>query len=323
MYRTALVLDSRFALHIPCHTCPEVPERIVDINRILLSDKKLSSLRRLVPVEEVHEWITSVHSKSYYQRFFDASVAGSKYLDTEECSISPMTFSIAELAVGAALSACDSILQKQASHVFCGVRPPGHHAEKGEAMGFCYFNNAAIAATYLRAKNPDSKVFILDWDVHHGNGTQHAFEEDPCVFFCSIHASPLYPGTGDADEVGRGPGKGTTLNIPVPHGSGDDVYRRAFDDNILPALRMFSPDFIIISAGFDAHKDDSLGPCKLESNSYHWMTTAVCEAADESGVTGIISILEGGYNLVALAESVYQHVSAFQSFCEKRSIACE
>ncbi|MEE9212001.1 MAG: histone deacetylase, partial [Phycisphaeraceae bacterium] len=203
--------------------------------------------------------------------------------------------------------------QVSAGHVrnaFCAVRPPGHHAEHDRSMGFCIFNNVAIAAEHLIREHGLERVAIIDFDVHHGNGTQHIFEDRADVLYISIHEHPqhLYPGTGFASETGRGPGEGTTINLPVLPGAGDDVYRRLFRQRVIPALDDFSPQVLLISAGFDACKDDPLAHVELSAEGFGWMTQQLRDAAERHCGGRLISMLEGGYDLRSLAECVAVHV---------------
>jgi acetoin utilization deacetylase AcuC-like enzyme len=191
---------------------------------------------------------------------------------------------------------------------FCAVRPPGHHALPDRAMGFCIFNNVAVAARYIQKKHNLSKVLIVDWDVHHGNGTQDMFYEDPTVFYFGIHQSPFYPGTGAASEKGRGNGLGTTLNVPLPAGSGDDDYIKAFQEQFKPAARVFKPDFVLISAGFDLLADDRLGGMKVTPAGITRISRIVKDVAAECAEGRLVSVLEGGYNLEKLAASVEAHL---------------
>ena len=188
------------------------------------------------------------------------------------------------------------------------MRPPGHHAEHDQAMGFCILNNVAILARYLKAVHGLDKVLVLDWDVHHGNGTQHTFEEDPSVLFASTHQYPFYPGTGAWSETGIGKGRGATLNCPMRAGSDDKDYEAAFMEKILPAIDQFKPEFIIISAGFDAHRDDPLGEINLSTGFYGWMTDRIMEMADKHAGGRIVSVLEGGYNLAMLPLCIEEHL---------------
>jgi acetoin utilization deacetylase AcuC-like enzyme len=224
--------------------------------------------------------------------------------------MSPGSLTAAYLAAGGALAAVDAIMSRHVDHVFCPVRPPGHHAEAGGAMGFCLLNNVAIAARYVQKKHGLSRVLIVDWDVHHGNGTQHSFEEDPSVLFFSTHQYPHYPGTGHATERGRGAGEGYTINVPMKSGEGDEEYRAVFQKSLVPAADDFKPEFVIISAGFDAHKDDPLASMRLTEDGYADLTGIVANIAKRHAGGRVLSSLEGGYDLRALAASVDCHIQA-------------
>jgi acetoin utilization deacetylase AcuC-like enzyme len=224
--------------------------------------------------------------------------------------MSPKSFDAALRAAGAAIYAVDQVMSGAAGNAFCAVRPPGHHALRNKAMGFCLFNNVAIAARYVQKKHGLAKVLIVDWDVHHGNGTQAAFYDDPTVLYFGVHQWPFYPGTGAADEKGEGRGLGTTVNVPLPAGSGDREFQRAFEEALEPAARAFRPDFVLISAGFDAHEGDTLGRMKVSTEGYARLTRIVRRIADPSARGRIVSVLEGGYNLDALAASVEAHLRA-------------
>jgi acetoin utilization deacetylase AcuC-like enzyme len=238
-----------------------------------------------------------------------APTSGRVSLDPDT-SMSPGTLHAAYLAAGGALAAVDAIMAQQVDHVFCAVRPPGHHAEAGRAMGFCFFNNVAIAARYIQKKYRLNRVLIVDWDVHHGNGTQHSFEDDPSILFFSTHQYPHYPGTGRGTERGKGTGEGFTINVPVEAGEGDDDYRAVFQNVLVPAADDFKPEFVIISAGFDAHKDDPLASMGLTESGYAELTEIVAGIAKRHAKGRILSSLEGGYNLTALAASVQAHIGA-------------
>jgi acetoin utilization deacetylase AcuC-like enzyme len=212
------------------------------------------------------------------------------------------------MAVGGVQSAIDAVMEGRIKNAFCAVRPPGHHALKDRAMGFCFFNNVAIAAKYIQNQHRLSKVLVVDWDVHHGNGTQAIFYDDPTVFYFSAHQSPFYPGTGGADEKGEGKGLGFTLNVPLPAGSGDAEYLKAFEERLKPAAAAFQPDFVLISAGFDSARDDLLGRMNLTPGGYAQLTRIVKAIAEQHCRGRLVSVLEGGYNLEALAASVEAHL---------------
>jgi acetoin utilization deacetylase AcuC-like enzyme len=223
--------------------------------------------------------------------------------------MSSESYRVAKLAVEGTLTAADGILSGRFANAFCAVRPPGHHAESNRAMGFCLLNNIAVAARYLQRQHKLSRIMIIDWDVHHGNGTQHIFEEDPSVFYFSIHQFPLYPGTGRADEHGLGAGEGYTLNCPLPPGQGDDEYHTVFEKSLRPAVEAFRPDFILVSAGFDAHRDDPLANMRVTEDGFGQMTRMVNDWARVYCRGRVLSCLEGGYHLEALARSVERHLN--------------
>ena len=220
------------------------------------------------------------------------------------------SFDIALLSTGGVLRAADAVATGVVRNAFAMVRPPGHHATRGQSMGFCLFNNIAIAARYLQREHGVGKVAIVDWDVHHGNGTQDIFYEDETVFFFSIHQSPLYPGTGSSSERGSGKARGTTLNVPIPAGSGDSEYTAVFTDVLSPALQDFSPEVILISAGFDAHYLDPLAGIELTADGFATLTDMILEIAAETASGRVVSALEGGYSLEGVSESVVAHVQS-------------
>jgi acetoin utilization deacetylase AcuC-like enzyme len=214
--------------------------------------------------------------------------------------------------VAGTLAAADAVMSRQLSQVFCAVRPPGHHAESHRSMGFCLFNNVAILARYLQQHHGLDNILIIDWDVHHGNGTQHIFEDDPSVFYFSTHQYPFYPGTGAATEAGSGRGKGYTMNVPLPAGTDDETYIDVFEHQLLPRALAYRPDCVLISAGFDAHYADPLAHMQVTEAGYRRMTQVVKEIAATCCEQRLIAVLEGGYNLDALGRSVEAHVEELQ-----------
>jgi len=310
MGRSGLVYHRAYLEHDMGSGHPESPNRLRAIMRQLEQSGTAARLVRIEPRRSEDEWITLVHSSSYVAALNRAAPAAGRVSLDPDTSMSPGSLNAAYFAAGGALAAVDAIMTHQVDHVFCAVRPPGHHAEAGRAMGFCLFNNVAIAARYAQKKYGLSRVLIVDWDVHHGNGTQHSFEEDPSVLFFSTHQYPHYPGTGRVTERGRGAGEGFTINVPMESGEGDDEYRAVFQKALVPAAESFKPEFVIISAGFDAHKDDPLASMALTEAGYADLTDIIVGIAKRHAKGRILSSLEGGYNLTALAASVHAHIEA-------------
>lgn len=310
MATTGLVQDVRFQLHDTGQGHPERPERLAAIVRKLI-ETGLASRCVPVAVSPVDmDLVRQVHSEEYLQRAQAACESGQQYVDVPDSAVCRESFDIARLACGGVINAVEDVLSGRLGNAFCAVRPPGHHAEHGHSMGFCLINNIAVAAKYLVERKGISRVLILDWDVHHGNGTQHTFERDPRVLFVSLHGHPgiVYPGTGYAHERGLGAGEGYTINVPILPPGKDVIWREAFDGIILPAVEQFRPEFVLISAGFDAHRRDPLAPLELETESYGWMTDELLAIARRHCQGKVVSFLEGGYDLVALADSVAVHV---------------
>ncbi len=271
--------------------------------------KRLTVVRPGPPRPDLSDWIAQVHQPGHLSRLEGLRPeTGIARIDADTV-MSSESYRVAKLAVEGTLAAADGILSGRLTNAFCAVRPPGHHAESNRAMGFCLFNNVAIAARYLQRRYHLSRVMIIDWDVHHGNGTQHIFEDDPTVFYFSLHQFPLYPGTGRADEHGRGAGEGYTLNCPLPPGQGDDEYISVFEKSLRPAVEAFRPDFILISAGFDAHRDDPLANMRVTEEGFGEMTRMVKDWARVHCQGRVLSCLEGGYHLEALARSVERHLT--------------
>ncbi len=289
---------------------PECSERLKSIMTVLRENGTLGSLKPVSADVEAEEWILLNHSQEYYDRFRSACNNKEKYIDSPDSAISEKSYEAAMKAVSTTLSACDMIMTGEADNGFCALRPPGHHAEHGKSMGFCMFNNVAIAARYLKKRYKLNRVLILDWDVHHGNGTQHSFASDSSVFFCSIHQHPatMYPGTGWPAEQGKGIGRGFTLNLPLNPEVGDSECLDVFRTNFLPAAEDFKPEFILISAGYDGHIDDEMSQLNLTENSYNQMTIKLKELANKFSQGRILSLLEGGYDLQSLSNCVREHV---------------
>ena len=287
---------------------PECAERLSVTMEHLSTLPLQEKLKHYEPLSVEQEFIEANHSSAYLTRARQTCAGGSAFLDSLDVTVSEASYDVALKAAGATLALAQGVINEEISNGFALVRPPGHHAEYDQAMGFCILNNVAILARYLRAVHGLDKVLILDWDVHHGNGTQHTFEGDPSVLFASTHQYPFYPGTGAWSETGIGKGRGATLNCPMPAGSDDKDYEAAFMEKILPAIDQFKPEFIIISAGFDAHRDDPLGEINLSTGFYGWMTARVMEMADKHAGGRIVSVLEGGYNLAMLPLCIEEHL---------------
>ena len=310
MGRVGLVSHPAFLEHDMGSHHPESPERLRAILSQLESTGIMSKLTRVDPRKAEKKWIERIHAPAYVQRIDDKTPSSGYASIDPDTLMSPGSLEAAYLAAGGAMAAVDAIMDNQVDQVFCAVRPPGHHAEANRAMGFCLFNNVAIAARYIQERYGLQRVLIIDWDVHHGNGTQHAFEEDPSIIFFSTHQYPHYPGTGAENERGQGKGEGTTINVPMYSGQGDEVYREVFQKVLVPAADAFKPEFVLISAGFDAHEDDPLASMAITTKGYGELTRIVSDIANIHCHGRIVACLEGGYNLQALAASVEQHILA-------------
>ena len=312
MKKTGFLYDPRFLLHDTGPFHPEVPERLQAIYRGI---EEAGLLAKLVNIEALRadlKWIEAVHDVAYIRRFEEVCYSGQKPMDTPDCTMCTETFETALLAAGGVINAADMLMRGEIDNAFCAVRPPGHHAETGEAMGFCYFNNVAVAATYLRKQWQVGRVGIIDFDVHHGNGTQHIFEQDPTVFYYSIHQHPsfAYPGTGREFEQGSGKGQGYTKNTPVLPGHGDEEYAHYIKRDLMPAFERFRPEVILVSTGFDAHVDDDMSDVKLSTEAFTWLIKTALRLAGEYAGGRLISVLEGGYSLKRLPELAGNHVRA-------------
>jgi len=310
MKRTGFLYDERYLLH---NTGPGHPESAGRIKAVYQGIKDADLLSKLTIFQASRadlKWVESVHAKNYIERFEAACRSGNSMFDYPDNQICTETFETALLAVGGVLDAARRVVTGKLDNVFCAVRPPGHHAEYDQAMGFCYFNNVAIAARYLRIEWGIQRVGIIDFDVHHGNGTQQIFEEDPDVFYYSIHQHPTFafPGTGRAFDTGSGEGSGSTRNYPVLPGHGDKEYLGLIQRDLIPVLEGFGPDVVLVSAGFDAHVDDDMSDIKLSTKAYTRIMERIVAMADLYSNGRVISVLEGGYCLERLPELAANHV---------------
>jgi acetoin utilization deacetylase AcuC-like enzyme len=291
---------------------PETPARLDAIEERLQCDGFWQELAVEPPVEATLEQLAAVHAPDYVRAIERASDEGPTVLDSDT-GVVPGSYLAASLAAGGACLAVDRVVAGEAGAAFCAVRPPGHHAERATAMGFCLFNNVAVAAEHARRAHGLERVAILDWDVHHGNGTQHLFERDPGVFYLSIHQYPHYPGTGAASERGQGEGEGATLNAPMAAGTGDAEWLAVLEGSFTKAIDEFRPDLVLVSAGFDAHREDPLSGTAVTEAGYARMTEIVADWAARHAKGRLVSLLEGGYNLDALARSVETHLKVLDA----------
>jgi acetoin utilization deacetylase AcuC-like enzyme len=300
MRKTILVADRRYMNHFAGRVHPERPARIAAMIE-MAEGLQRSALKHSPPREATIEELTLCHSEHYVASVERTATCERTDFDPDTHA-SADTWATARLAAGGVLTAVEAVLDGAADNGFAIVRPPGHHAIRDGAMGFCFFNNVAIAASWLVKVRGVQRVLILDWDVHHGNGTQDIFYESPEVLYASTHQYPFYPGTGSLDQIGSGSGAGFTVNAPMPATFGDHEYLRIFDQLILPIARQFNPEFILISAGFDAHYRDPLGGMRITEDGFVAMTRRLQRLADKCCAGKMVAALEGGYDLRALAE---------------------
>ncbi len=326
---TALISHPDFLLHDTGPFHPERPDRITSVLAHLgvsgdvtagtqqagtqqadvqQTEAQQSGLLCLTPAPADDAWIKAVHDAAYVDAVADWCGKGYRNLPTGDTTLSSTSETVARLAAGAAMRAVDAVLSGEAERVFCVARPPGHHAESDRGMGFCIYNNAAVAARYAQSRFGVERVAVLDWDVHHGNGTQEIFEEDPSVYYFSVHQSPLYPFTGAEREKGTGEGTGYTMNVPVSAGSGDEVFIDVLRGMILPAMKAYQPDLFILSAGFDAHVEDPLSGTLVTDAGFRSMSRLVLDFAEDACGGRLVSVLEGGYDLEALGRCAADHV---------------
>ena len=285
---------------------PERPDRLRAIEQAL-EDERFHLLAREQAPEAPLDIVALAHPMEYVEAIRDASpVEGRVQLDADT-SMSPGSFEAALRGAGGAMRAVDEVMNQKSANAFVAVRPPGHHAETARPMGFCLFNNVAIAARYAQERHGVERAAIVDFDVHHGNGSQDIFWADKSVMYCSTHEMPLYPGTGSVSERGE---HNTIVNAPLSAGDGGDAFREAFETVILPRLRAFKPEFLVLSAGFDAHTRDPLANLNLVEADFTWVTKKLMDIANDNAQGRIVSVLEGGYDLEGLSRSVAAHVTA-------------
>ncbi|MFC1562114.1 histone deacetylase [candidate division KSB1 bacterium] len=305
---TAFLYSDIYLRHLTGDGHPEKPERLTSIYNRLNQSEWYGDLTLIRPESANLDVISLVHSHDYIETVRKECEAGYTSLSTGDTVICGESYAVALEAAGGVCSAVDAVFEEKAKNAFCAVRPPGHHATPDRGMGFCVFNNVAIAARYAQRKYNAERVLIADWDVHHGNGTQDTFYTDGSVFFMSTHQSPLYPGTGKIEETGAGDGEGATMNRPFPAGAGNSEIIGAFRDDLLPAARAFRPDFTLISAGFDSRVDDPLGSFEVDDDGFRELTEIMLEIAHVSGGGRLVSVLEGGYNIEGIARAAEAHV---------------
>jgi acetoin utilization deacetylase AcuC-like enzyme len=303
---TIVYTDSIFKKH-DTGSHPETLQRLVSIEGMLAGSEDFkSSLKGEIKLPDP-KWLSAIHDQSQISFAQKISLAGGGNLDPDTV-LSKDSFDVALKACGTACSAIDSVIMNPNHNALCLIRPPGHHATAKKSMGFCIFNNIAVAAQYALDVHKLNRILIVDWDVHHGNGTQDIFYNSDRVMFFSTHRFPFYPGTGDSDETGTGDGLGYTLNCPLPHRTTRDEFMESFERGLHLAVAKIKPELILISAGFDAHINDPIGSLGLFSEDYLTMTRLVKQASNSYANGRIASFLEGGYNLDALAESVSYHL---------------
>ena len=310
MAHTVLLADEIYREHLQGRQHPECPERFDAVVDGLRQADLLERLGRVESRDATEDELALCHTRDYLRIARRDVEAGHPYLSTGDTDITPNSWDVAARAAGGVLNAVDQVCAGKARNAFCAVRPPGHHATRSRGMGFCLFNNVALAARWAQRKHGIGRVVIVDWDVHHGNGTQDIFYEDGSVFFFSTHQWPLYPGTGRSDETGEGSGQGSTMNFPFPAGSGRAEILGAVRQALVPEMKRFRPEMVLISAGFDSRVGDLLGRFTLTDEDFADLTRAVMEIADESAGGRVVSVLEGGYSLDGLASAAAAHVAA-------------
>ncbi len=303
-----IVYDELCLKHLQDADHPESPRRLLAIQNALDQAGLLKRALAIPCRRATDEDLNLVHRAEYIEKVKSICRNAPAQLGPDVFISTPESLDAALLSAGGGFEAVDAIMNQKVTRVFCNTRPPGHHALPNQAMGFCVFNNIALCARYAQTRHKLNKILIVDWDVHHGNGTQDIFYEDPDVFYFSSHRFPFYPGTGARIETGEWPGKGSTLNVPFPPESGDEEYLGSYKRLLLPAALEFKPDLILISCGFDAHGRDPLGGMNLTEKAYAHLTDLVVGIANQTCGGKIVSFLEGGYDLEALGLCAVEHV---------------
>ncbi|MDH3798535.1 MAG: histone deacetylase [Desulfobacterales bacterium] len=308
--RTGFLYDERYQEHLTGNYHPEVPDRLPAVYKGIEDAGLLERLTLIKATPADLKWVETVHDPAYIKRFQSACSIGDNIFDSPDNQMCTASYEIALLAVGGVLEAARLVMEGKLDNAFCAVRPPGHHAEIDKAMGFCYFNNVAIAARYIQNQWKIKRIGIVDFDVHHGNGTQHIFEHDPTVFYYSIHQHPTfaYPGTGREFELGKDAGYGFTKNSPVLPGQGEKEYKQLLQKDLFPAFAEFKPEVILVSSGFDAHIDDNMSDIKLTTEAFSWIIEKIVGLANRYAQGRLISVLEGGYSIKRLPELACKHV---------------
>ncbi|MBA3009881.1 MAG: histone deacetylase [Proteobacteria bacterium] len=301
--KTGIVKGDIFLRHIPGDGCPDIPQRLNSLYRMLKDPDMKNLFVDVVPQKAPKEDMLLFHTPGYFEK-----IAETKGKDpiafTADTHASEHSFEAALYATGGLLTAITQVVAKTLDNAFAMVRPPGHHAEKSRAMGYCLFNHVAVGAFFARKHLNLSRILIIDWDIHHGNGTQHAFEKDPTVLFFSVHQAGLFPGTGSFTDTGSGPGEGYTINLPLPKGYGDAEYTAIFERLLGPVAQQFAPELILVSAGFDTHTDDPMGGMRMTADGFAGLTASVKKIADKVCQGKLVMSLEGGYNCEALSTSI-------------------
>ena len=304
---TGYVYHPDFLLHDPGPRHPERPARLLAIDAALRADPVSGRLVTIAPRLAETRWLTAVHRPEYLETLERAAGRAPVAFDPDTV-VSSESYRVARLAAGGVLAAVDAVMEGRVRNAFVAARPPGHHAFADRASGFCLINNVAVAARYIQRRYGLTRVLIVDWDVHHGNATQEIFYEDGTVLYFSTHQHPFYPGTGAAEETGRGAGVGTNVNVPLPAGAGDAELRAAFASSLVPAAVGFAPEFVLVSAGFDSHAGDPLAGFQVSTAGFAELTRITMDIAERFAGGRMVSVLEGGYRLENLASAAVAHV---------------